>query len=492
MTVDLDLPLMLPPGRAEGASYRFAAGELPELARSVTHRDGAYTITLRQGVRNCAGDELSASDVVFALRRAAQASVSSGSWAAWNAAGMLGPLLSGQSPAAALAGSVEVTGRFSLVMRPDPDDGMLPEMLASVATAPLDATLVQAKAGSGDPYGAHWLDEHDAGFGPYCLASYEPGRRVVLSANPHWTLSPRPRLHRVVVEVAPPANELAELEAGRAQVAEGLGATEYLAASAAGHVRVLVDAATTDHLQLDLNFGTAPWGPNGSPRATLMREALAAALPYGAVLAALGGGGATWQGEIPPAVPGAVHDDSMFTTNDTRAAALLADAGHPDGTGLPSSGLVLSYDAVSPAEAAVASAIAQALAKLGITLNLQAVPDATFADGVPRDAMALVTGGETFADAAWYTQRWYAAPVAGGALDLNGYDDPDLNVVVTRATGASGTARAALAAREQAIELADLPVIPLAVLTNRVVVASSVRAMALGGVGAFWAVTSLR
>jgi ABC-type transport system substrate-binding protein len=255
---------------------------------------------------------------------------------------------------------------------------------------------------------------------------------------------------------------------------------------------VIADPDTTGHLQLDLDYAAAPWGPNGAPRAMLMRRAMAAALPYAAIVAALGAGGAPWQGEIPPAVPGAERDPRAFSTDDVAAAADLAAAGHPGGVGVPSSGLVLSFDAGAPSQAAIAALIESALAKLGVDITVQPVPSASFTTSqIGTDAMAIVRGGGTIGDAAWYSERWYAAPAAGGELNLDGYDDPDLNALAAESASASGAARAALARREQAIELADLPVIPLALLVPRAVVADSVRSMSLAGPGPLWAVTSL-
>ncbi len=493
---DLYAPLLLAPGRADGPAYRWGPGALPELAASVTHHDGAYTITLRRNVRDCSGDTLTASDVVFALQRAERAAAVGhlASWTAWHAAGMAAPVLAPGSLPAAPAGTAEVLGPSELVLRPSPDDGMLPEMLALSATAPIDAKLVQHSAGPGDPDGLAWLSAHDAGFGPYCLSSYRAGRQVVLTANPYWRLDPRPSIHRVMIDaVASPATRLSELESGRAQVAEGLAPAQYAAAQQSSRARVLADDATTGHLQLDLDFNTPPWGPNGSARATLMRDAVAAALPYASIVAALDGGGATWQGELPPVIPGARRDAAIFSTNDVRAATDLAAAGHAGGRGLPVSGLVLSYDAGVPVQASVATILQSALAKVGIAISLEPVPAQQWSDvGAAEDPMALVTGGTTFTDAAWYSQRWYAAPAAGGELDLDGYDDPDLDVLVETAASASGATRAALVAREQSIELADLPVIPLALLVPRVVVSPSVRSMSVAGPGAFYAVTSLR
>ncbi|HTW97542.1 MAG TPA: ABC transporter substrate-binding protein, partial [Acidimicrobiales bacterium] len=523
------------------------------LASSVTHHDGAYSITLRRGVVDCAGDELTAADVVFALRRAAQTAGAPGSasWSAWHAAGMLGPVVAGR-PGAPAGGSIRVTGPFSLVMRPDPDDGLLPEMLSQPATAPVDAALVQRRGGKDDPFGFGFLATHDGGFGPYCLSSYEPGSEVVLRPNPHWVLAPRPALGLVVVRaVTSPGRRLAEVESGAAEVAEGLGTAQYAAlagatgadgapvasaggtsslpaaqtvpgesstgpsttgptsaglsttgpstagptsagASSTGAAVVLSDAATTGHLQLDLNFGDAPWGPNGSPRATLMRQAVAAAIPYRQILAVLDGAASPWEGDIPPEVPGALTSPVALSTDPARAEVDLADAGHGSGRGLPASGLVLTYPTGQPLLATVATLVEGGLAAVGIKLRLDPQPELAFQAHLGQDAMALVTGGTTFPDAAWYTQRWYAAPAAGGALDSDGYDDPDLNALVARAEGASGAARALLAREEQDLELTDLPAVPLAILVARVVVASDVASMSVAGPGAFYAVTSLR
>src|SRR5262249_40774268 len=78
-------------------------------------------------------------------------------------------------------------------------------------------------------------------------------------------------------------------------------------------------------------------------------------------------------GALPPGMPGYDPDLHGYTYNPTKARQLLAEAGYPDGTGLP----VLQLWTTSKAESTKAelAAYQQYLAQLGVQIEIQVAPN---------------------------------------------------------------------------------------------------------------------
>jgi peptide/nickel transport system substrate-binding protein len=92
---------------------------------------------------------------------------------------------------------------------------------------------------------SHWEEgaraRQPVGCGPYVLARWEPGQRLVLEPNPHYYDRDRIRLDRLVFEIVPdPATRLAQLRAGAIDFLDDVPAREAAAwRDAGGDIRVL-------------------------------------------------------------------------------------------------------------------------------------------------------------------------------------------------------------------------------------------------------------
>ena len=107
-----------------------------------------------------------------------------------------------------------------------------------------------------------------------------------------------------------------------------------------------------------------------------MRQAVAYAIPYAQIISKVYAGFATPLNSIEvPAYEGYTGKYWTYETNIAKAKALVAEAG------VSGAQMNLSYTAANPQHAQVAIAIQTALAELGITVNLDAMPAAASPPG---------------------------------------------------------------------------------------------------------------
>jgi peptide/nickel transport system substrate-binding protein len=119
-------------------------------------------------------------------------------------------------------------------------------------------------------------------------------------------------------------------------------------------------------------FGLLNTQPPSPLSDKLVRQAISYAVPYDICVSEIRHGYATQSyGVVPPGLLG--HSDNLpqYNYNLTKASQLLADAGYPDGKGLRS--LVLTYNAGDEDERRFAEILKAELAKIGVTLDIQAL-----------------------------------------------------------------------------------------------------------------------
>jgi ABC-type transport system substrate-binding protein len=158
--------------------------------------------------------------------------------------------------------------------------------------------------------------------GPYTLAERTESHLRLL-ANPHYA-GPRGNVREIVVSIGTPLRD--QLDGWRT------GRFDVLLSDL--RVDALEDTETTAIPGLGLVF--AGLNPSTQPLANeLVRRALAHALDPARVAEALGTSSTpvVRGGAIPPAMPG--HSSVGIPTSVETARALLAEAGHPGGSGLP-------------------------------------------------------------------------------------------------------------------------------------------------------------
>lgn len=406
---------------------------LPGLAESWTaSTDGrTYTFRLRDGVRWHDGHPFSAEDVRWTLAA-----------------------LSREPSFAA-----EVLRRIAAVEAPDPRTVVIRlrepwspflSMLAWHGTYILPRHRLQGKGPHGFAPG-----ELPVGTGPFRVQSWEPGRRIVLAANPSYYRT-GPYLDRVVYLVREPEEGVELLLAGQADyygVRPPMGRLPELARSP--DLEILTRPSDSRYY-CAFNLRR---GPLADRR---VREALNRAIDRTALLdEAFSGYGAPARGFYTPTVAWAYDAEARVPDYDPeRARALLDEAGLRPGA----DGVRARWDLVAPDLSPfpdVVRVLARQLAQVGLEIRPVLLPLAQWAPRLlnQHDFDLGIMGGNHGPDPENLNNRFGSK----GATQFMGYSSPELDAAMAEGARVFEPARRAAAYfRAQRILARDLPVAPLA------------------------------
>ena len=239
----------------------------------------------------------------------------------------------------------------------------------------INSTLAKKHASADDPWAQTWMRENTAGGGAYTVETFKPGEQVVLRRNDAWKCGvdgKLPFFRRIICQTVPEAATRANLiERGDADLSIDLSASDIPGLQQRGKVKLFSVPITNGFTHLAFNNRMAPFDN------AKVRRAVAAALPYEDMFQAsiFGRGarlyGGSWSGSPPtPAFP-----QPMPVKTDLGAAkALLTEAGFPNGfktTFSFSAGLAATNEPV-------AALVKESLAKIGIEVEIQKMPDSQF------------------------------------------------------------------------------------------------------------------
>ncbi|GAA4447417.1 hypothetical protein GCM10023170_028890 [Phytohabitans houttuyneae] len=360
---------------------------------------------------------------------------------------------------AAFQDSHEIAGVFALddeslvfeLVRPTLD---FISMLALPAVAPAPAEYDAYLPDSPE------LRQHLRANGPYRVASYVPGRQLVLEPNPAWSQETDPvrRQHLDRVEVglgaaSDPVRLAGLVRSGDADLTWGTRVAEPYTGVPATPL-----APLGWRLDPYMIFNLRGDGPLRDRR---VREALACAVDKAAVAEAVAGlrtgtvirvAGAA----VPPDNEGHLGADLHPAHSPDRARALLAEAGHAGGLALTA----MHLD--TPEATAVARTLATDLSRVGVAVRLEALSPARH-----RARLADPAGAWDLATLSW-SPGWLHgnARVFPQALfqsgNPGGYVEPEVDRLIERALGSIDPRRATPLWQEvERRALADLPVVPL-------------------------------
>ncbi|MGX1097741.1 peptide/nickel transport system substrate-binding protein [Amorphus sp. MBR-141] len=361
------------PADPAAGTYVFDFGAMRgELAESYEVSEDGLTITfhLRPDATWQDGSPVTAEDVKWSLDRGVTAET--------------------MSKAQLKTGSLTSPDQFTVIddktvqiTLPKVDRLTLPN-LASLYAPMYNSKLVKANAGPDDPWGVEWLKSNTAGSGAYTVETYTPGQQVALARNDAWTGGDAPAFSRVIMQTVPDASTRANLvERGDADITIDLQAEDLISLREKGDVKVVSAPMPTAFAALIFNTRMEPFD---KPE---VRQAIALALPYDDMLATavsgLGGKlyGASWTGEpdtsvFPQALP--LHTDIEL------ARTKLAEAGYPDGFETTLSFGVNRATWADPA----ASLVQEALGKIGITVNIDKLPDPQMAEAETNKTLPML------------------------------------------------------------------------------------------------------
>lgn len=315
-----------------------------------------YTFRLRDGARFHNGRAVSAADVVYSLTRVLLQKTHS----------QVAPLFEVIDGASDVRAGKTTTVRGLRARGPLEVEIRLAEpyapFLALLATrggkvVPREA--VEAKA----PFGLR-----PVGTGPFRFVRWDPGREIVLEANPDYFFG-RPYLDQLVYRIQADKTETETFEEFRR------GGLEHAPLPASppaesGTGRGAYQLRRRPLLAMrfyGFQLGLPQWK---DPR---VRTALAVALDPLALIPNGSGSSVPTRSILPPGLPGYKPDRSLPSPDRARAARLLVDAGHPGGKGLPPVAVWSSVRGVGP-ETEIAE-MARAWGALGVAVSPNFAPD---------------------------------------------------------------------------------------------------------------------
>lgn len=397
-----------------------------------TAADGlTWTFHLRAGLKWSNGEPLVAADFVTAWHRALNPAFAADN--AW----YLFPLKNAEAYNAGTTTDPTTVGVTApddrtLVLtleRPTPYLSALVSLPAWFPLNPSNLEKFNALAQRGQP----WTRPGNlVSNGAYQLAAWEPNVRIVLDKNPHHRDAATAQLeHIVFLPIEKPDDEERNYRAGQLHVTFNLPVTKLAAWRERAPNQLRVDPLLQSNF-LRFNVTREPFADPRVRRALSLaidRDLLARSVLQGSRLPAAS--------LTPPHTGGYDVPDSVRVDADA-ARALLAEAGHPQGAGLPAIELMVRNDEIMPrlaeaiqamwkTELGVTATITQVEQKIWIqnqqTLNYTACLSAWTADFPdPVTFLELFTGGGAYNWTGWADDR-YDALLATAAVTV---DESDL------------------------------------------------------------------
>jgi ABC-type transport system substrate-binding protein len=397
--------------------------------------NGSYTFELRQGVRGVSGDPFTSADVKWSLERALARSP-------------VAPFLF-QLAHIDTTDPVTILGRYSVRVNVTSPSPFTLSVLASYDSAIYDSALYRSHATAADPWAQQWGASHSASFGAYWVAGFQPGREIVLNANPgFWR---RPYYTRVLIrEVSNSSSRLADVLTGAADHTSDLTWQEFQEAINVG----AADGVSASVLQT--GPGVIAWHLNVS-KGPLANQQVREALSLGVDRVDLAEG--IDEGFDAPSamtIPAAFGGTQPADFNGPQARSLLRAAGYPPGA--LTINVYLNGDDLGGVAQELLGFLYQDMVQIGVNLNMTYVED-------PDQLLSLEqhSAVESTIDA--------DTPLLGGAGFLieetanakldpaspaveQGYSDPTLQGVLDQlASSPGGSATTALI--QQAAQLID-------------------------------------
>ena len=326
------------------------------VAESHAVSDDGTTVTLRirDGLKFHSGNPVRPEDVEFSLERAVRRGgspafiVTQFGWNARNVGGLV----------------ETVDGRHvRITVAEEFSPGLVLHALSAGVGSVVDRELVMAHEQDGD-LGAGWLAANSAGSGPFRLVAWQPGESVELEANRHFRHGP-PSMRRVTLRHVPePSEQRLLLERGEVDLARDL--TPDLVAALAGNEHIAVDSHPRGTLIYLAANASHPILGN-----RLVVHALRHAVDYhGMANSFLAGQFVVHQAFWPRGL-WASYSATPYRRDLARAGELLAQAGHGQGFAVRLETLT------SPPFPAIAHAVAETLAEVGIEAQVDAMAGST-------------------------------------------------------------------------------------------------------------------
>ena len=322
-------------------------------------------------------------------------------------------------------------------------------------TSTVDPLEVQAHKTDTDPWaGAFFKKTLPTGNGPFTLEEYVAGDRIVLKA---WDDYPggRAKLDKVIVKVVPDAAQrVLLLKRGEVDMVMVPPIKDLADLAKDPNIKV-VTVPSNDNRMLEMNNSMAPFDNK------LVRQAVAYAVPYDLLLKEV------WMGYAQPLkspiASGTPTSDFSFWKYDTdleKAKAKLAEAGFPEGKGLPPIKFSIRIGAEEDERAAVF--IQDSLAKIGMKVDIEKLAFATFQEQESKRTLHLfIDTWLSWVNDPYYHFSWIYSSTS--PVVYTNYKNEEVDSLITKFTlwGGSQEERDTASRRIQELVVDDVPLVYL-------------------------------
>ncbi len=332
------------------------------------------------------------------------------------------------------------------------------------ASASYSAYIYDTQAGGGGAALTKWLNAaHDAGTGPYTLATWNKGQEfeVILKSYPgYWGGWQGAHFTKVVFRVVPQDTTAAQLlRSGQVDFVEQISPSIWKSFQGTPGIRT-ISVPSWQNLLSQLNAKTL---------SLPVRQAISYGIDYPGIIAALQGAAAASSGLVPAGLPGHFTDLPNYHYDLAKARQLLHQAGYGPG-GKPLN-LTLTYTQGDSNEQVVATLLKSSLAKLNINLAVQSLAwptqwaKAKSHSEAGRQSIFLEYWWPDYADPyTWFTNLLQTEKTP--YYNLSYYSNPALDKQINQVETLLATNRAAGEQLYRTMQVEVLQQAPLAVLYN--------------------------
>lgn len=403
-----------------------------------TSADGlTTTFHLRDGLAFADGSPLTAQDVVWSYQRS-----------------LLGPgYVKALLPFAGVPTADDVTAPddSTVVVTSTFASPLLTKMEAMQPLGIFSQATGEANATTDDPWAGAYFRENANSSGPYTVGSYDPTQQLVLTPNEHYYDQDKIANGGVTIQfVSDPSQRALLLRSGEIDVAQGIPLDQVAQMEDEDGLTVVAEAS--NRLEY-LGFNTSE-APFDDP---LVRQAIAAAVPYDDLVDQVLYGYANASTGVVPASMETHSDDAGEFTEDLDAARELLDqAGLADGFSS-----TLYFKQSNAVEAAAAVLVQANLKEIGVDIELKPLTDADFTAQTNARSLPMYLNNFLGWGADPFYQMYYLAGSAAGT-NFTSYANADLDALLQQGVATTDEAeRADISAQAQKVIYDAMPFIPI-------------------------------
>jgi oligopeptide transport system substrate-binding protein len=435
-----------------------------------------WTFHLRAGLQWSNGEPLTADDFVQSWRRNLAPAFASAY------AYLLFPIKNAEAynsgsltdPAALGLAAPDTRTVVITLERPTP---YLPVLTAATPWYPINPRVV-GKFGALTDRGSAWTRPGNlVGNGPFVLREWTPGSRIVVEKNPRYWDAATVRLNRIVFyPIENPDVEERNFRAGQLHLTNSIPLSKIPAYRGGADAARLRSDLFLQVLFIRFNVTKPPFD---NPK---VRRALALAIDRESISRnLLHGSRAPAEHFVPPSTAG-YDSRARLATNVEEARRLLAEAGFPDGAGLPEFELQVRNDELQPRVVEAIQAMWQR--ELGVRASIALLEQkVTIANQQALNFTVGVNGWVAdFADPVTFLDLF----VTGGGNNWTSWGDPGYDRLIKQAEATvDPAARYELFQQAEAILLEQAPIIPVIFGARNYLIHPSVQGWAPAPVGIY-------